>query len=319
MFSVQPRTTSVLTLTSPSGCSSPCISPKTARDVNQSWRRSPPTPSGSSSVWFGPAENPSSDIEKLVRSLVIAIPPSPSKLPAPGSAPATPAPHAARRRAIVRAMRALPTGTVTMLFTDVEASTKLLERLGDGYADALAEHRTALREVFQRHGGFEVGTEGDSFFVVFPSAAEALGAAREGQSALAAGEMRVRMGLHTGEPLIHDGDYVGMDVHRAARVGAAGHGGQILLTEATRALVDADDLTDLGAHRLKDIGEVRLFQVGDERFPALRSMRAGNLLPASKPLVGRDAEVREVAELLRDGRARPVTLVGPGGIGKTSL
>jgi predicted ATPase len=216
-------------------------------------------------------------------------------------------------------MRALPTGTVTMLFTDIEGSTTLLERLGDGYAEALAGHRRALREVFERHGGFEVGTEGDSFFVVFPAAAEALAAAREGQTALAEDEIRVRMGLHTGEPLIHDDDYVGMDVHRAARVGAAGHGGQILVTEATRALVDADDLTDLGAHRLKDIGEMRLFQVGDERFPPLRSMRAGNLSPRTKPLVGRDAEMRDVDALLRDGRARPVTLVGPGGIGKTTL
>ena len=156
-------------------------------------------------------------------------------------------------------MTALPTGTVTLLFTDIEGSTRLLERLGDAYADTLAEHRRVLREAFERHGGVEVGTEGDSFFVAFPSATGALTAARDGQDALASGEVRVRMGMHTGEPLIHDGNFVGMDVHRAARVAAAGHGGQIVLTEATRTLVGSEGVRDLGNHRLKDIGELRLY------------------------------------------------------------
>jgi class 3 adenylate cyclase len=131
-------------------------------------------------------------------------------------------------------VRALPTGTVTLLFTDIEGSTKLLERLGDAYGDALAGHRHVLREAFSRHGGIEVDTAGDSFFFAFPSATEAIAAAREGQDDLArSGEIRVRMGLHTGEPKLGEGGYVGMDVHRAARVSAAGHGGQILLTEST--------------------------------------------------------------------------------------
>ena len=121
-------------------------------------------------------------------------------------------------------MTSLPTGTVTLLFTDIEGSTRLLERLGEAFADTLAEHRRVLRDAFERHGGVEVGTEGDSFFVAFPSASEALAAAREGQDALAGGEVRVRMGMHTGEPLVAGDDYIGMDVHRAARIAAAGHG-----------------------------------------------------------------------------------------------
>jgi predicted ATPase len=217
-------------------------------------------------------------------------------------------------------MRALPTSTVTLLFTDIEGSTRLLERLGDGYAEALAGHRRILRSAFERHGGVEVGSEGDALFVAFASATEALAAAREGQAALAEwGDVRVRMGLHTGEPLIHDGEYVGMDVHRAARVMAAGHGGQILLTEATRALVGAGGLRDLGAHRLKDIGQVRLYQVGDAEFPPLKSLRSGNLSAPPTPLVGREAERSALVELVPDEGTRLVTLVGPGGIGKTRL
>ena len=137
-------------------------------------------------------------------------------------------------------MTSLPTGTVTLLFTDIEGSTRLLERLGEAFADTLAEHRRVLRDAFERHGGVEVGTEGDSFFVAFPLASEALAAAREGQDALEEGEVRVRMGMHTGEPIVAGTDYIGMDVHRAARIAAAGHGGQILLSEATRTLVGDD-------------------------------------------------------------------------------
>ena len=215
-------------------------------------------------------------------------------------------------------MTSLPTGTVTLLFTDIEGSTRLLERLGAAYAGTLAEHRRVLRDAFERHGGVEVGTEGDAFFVAFPSASEALAAAREGQDALAEGEVRVRMGMHTGEPIVAGTDYIGMDVHRAARIAAAGHGGQILLSEATRALVGGDGLRDLGRHGLKDIGEVHLFQVGDDDFPPLKSLRSGNLPAARAPLVGREAERSALVDLLREG-TRLVTVVGPGGFGKTTL
>lgn len=152
-------------------------------------------------------------------------------------------------------MTALPTGTLTLLFTDIEGSTRLLEQLGDGYPDVLLQHRGVLRDIFERHGGVELGTEGDSFFVAFVSATEALAAAKEAQPRLSeVGPVRVRIGMHTGEPFVAGGTYVGMDVHRAARVAAAGHGGQILLTEATRTLLPSDeDLRELGRHRLKDI------------------------------------------------------------------
>ena len=216
-------------------------------------------------------------------------------------------------------MTALPTGTVTLLFTDIEGSTRLLERTGDTYSDILAEHRRVLRETFDRHGGVEVGTEGDSFFIAFPSAMDALAAARKGQDALASGEVRVRMGIHTGEPLIHEGSYVGMDVHRAARVAAAGHGGQIVLTVATRALVGSEGVRDLGIHRLKDIGELRLYQSGDKEFPPLRTLVSGNLPSPTTPLIGREAELAALVSIVRDEGTRLVTLVGPGGIGKTRL
>src|SRR5918912_2826116 len=120
-------------------------------------------------------------------------------------------------------MRELPTGTVTFLFTDIEGSTKLLHELGDDYADALAEHRRVLREAFACHGGVEVDTQGDAFFVAFSRAKDALAAAREAQEALAEGPIRVRMGVHTGEPIVTEEGYVGIDVHRAARIAAAGH------------------------------------------------------------------------------------------------
>ena len=150
--------------------------------------------------------------------------------------------------------RALPTGTVTFVFTDVEGSTRLLNELGaDAYAAALAEHRRALREAFARHDGVEVDTQGDSFFVAFSTAPAALATAAEAQQALAAGPVRIRIGIHTGTPRVTDEGYVGRDVHRAARIGAAGHGGQILVSASTAALVQDDSLRDLGEHRLKDL------------------------------------------------------------------
>src|SRR3990170_1727533 len=147
----------------------------------------------------------------------------------------------------------LPSGTVTFLFTDVEGSTRLLHALGaEAYADALATHRRTLRDAFTAHGGIEVDTQGDAFFVAFPTAPGAVAAAEEARIALADGPIRVRMGLHTGTPHLTEEGYVGPDVHRAARIAAAGHGGQILVSSATATLLDAA-LRDLGEHRLKDL------------------------------------------------------------------
>jgi predicted ATPase/class 3 adenylate cyclase len=215
-------------------------------------------------------------------------------------------------------VRELPSGTVTFLFTDIEGSTRLLHDLGDGYADALAEHRRVLRTAVARHGGVEFGTEGDAFFVAFARARDALAAARQGQDALAGGPIRVRMGLHTGEPQVSDDDYVGIDVHRAARIAAAGHGGQILVSKVTRDLVGDDGLRDLGDHRLKDLASPeRIFQVGDAEFPPLKTLYRTNLPVQHTSLVGRDRELAEVRALLDSSRL--LTLTGPGGIGKTRL
>src|SRR5205814_6026073 len=171
----------------------------------------------------------------------------------------------------------LPSGTVTFLFTDIEGSTRLLHELGDAYADALAEHRRLLREAFARHGGVEVDTQGDAFFVAFARATDALAAAEDARRALAAGPIRVRMGLHTGEPQLTDEGYVGLDVHRAARISAAGHGGQILLSQSTRDLAGADGLRDLGRHRLKDlVAPERIYQLGEQDFPPRKSLNQTN-------------------------------------------
>jgi predicted ATPase/class 3 adenylate cyclase len=216
-------------------------------------------------------------------------------------------------------MRELPTGTVTLLFTDIAGSTRLLEELGDQYADALADHRRRLRASFERHDGVEVDTQGDAFFVAFGKASGALAAAVEGQAALnAAGPIRVRMGIHTGEPARTEEGYVGIDVHRAARIAAAGHGGQILLSSSTQELLDPRELRYLGEHRLKDVGEVRLYQVGDEEFPPVKSLNRTNLPLPPTPLVGRARELADLVRMVREG-ARLVTITGPGGIGKTRL
>lgn len=216
-------------------------------------------------------------------------------------------------------MRDLPTGTVTFLFTDIAGSTQLLHELGDAYAGVLAEHRRVLREAFAANGGVEVDTQGDAFFVAFARVSDALAAAEQARAALDAGPVRVRMGLHTGEPLVTDEGYVGIDVHRAARIAAAGHGGQILVSQATRELAGVDGLRDLGQHRFKDLlAPERIYQLGDGDFPPLKSLNATNLPVASNPLVGRERELADIQALLRDG-ARLVTLIGPGGSGKTRL
>jgi predicted ATPase/class 3 adenylate cyclase len=216
-------------------------------------------------------------------------------------------------------MRQLPTGRVTFLFSDIEGSTRLLQELGDGYVGALTEHRRLLRDAFARNGGIEVDTQGDAFFVVFVRAEDAVAAAEEGQRALATGPVRVRIGIHTGEPVATEEGYVGLEVHRGARICSTAHGGQIVLSEDTRALLGPDvQLQDLGLHRLKDLAEpLRLFQRGTASFPPLRSLNATNLPAQPAPLVGRQRELAEVVGLVRSSRL--VTLTGAGGSGKTRL
>jgi predicted ATPase len=214
----------------------------------------------------------------------------------------------------------LPSGTVTFLFTDIEGSTRLLDELGaDAYSAALADHRRLLREAVTSHGGVEVDTQGDAFLVAFADAAEAAAAARRAQEALAEGPINVRMGLHTGEARLSGEGYVGRDVHLGARVCAAGHGGQVLLSRATRDLLGGADVMDLGEHRLKDFADpVWIFQLGSERFPPLRTISNTNLPRPASSFVGREREVAEVRARLVDG-ARMLTLTGPGGTGKTRL
>jgi len=213
-----------------------------------------------------------------------------------------------------------PRGTVTLLFTDIEGSTRLLDELPDAYPHALAEHRRALREVFARHGGVEVDTQGDAFFVAFARASDAIAAAEDGQRVLAQGPVRVRMGLHTGEPTVTAEGYVGLDVHRASRIAAAGHGGQILLSQSTRDLAGRDDLHDLGEHRLKDLStSVRIYQLGDGEFPPLRTIFATNLPVPPTPFIGRKRELAGAEALLLRDDVRLVTMTGAGGSGKTRL
>jgi predicted ATPase len=201
------------------------------------------------------------------------------------------------------------------------------------YAELLGQHRRLLGEAFDRHNGFDAGSEGDASFAVFASADDAAAAAGEVQRALAehlwpdGNEIRVRIGLHTGEPRLTESGYVGLDVHEAARVMAAGHGGQVLLTESTRALLDERfQVRDLGVHRLRDLpGPLRIYQLlGDGLrvdFPPLRTPhnRPTNLPAPTTTFIGRATELAEVGQLLARNEVRLLTLTGPGGSGKTRL
>jgi predicted ATPase/class 3 adenylate cyclase/Tfp pilus assembly protein PilF len=231
----------------------------------------------------------------------------------------------------------LPQGTVTLLFTDIEGSTQLVQRLGDGYQQALAEHQTLIRELVAKWGGQEVDSQGDALFAAFPRASDALNMAVEGQKAMSAhawpdGEvLRVRIALHTGEPRISSSDYVGIDVHRASRLCSAGHGGQVLLSQTTRDLVRDNlpagaVLRDMGVHRLKDLQRPEpVFQLviaglpGD--FPPLKTLdgHRNNLPTQPTLLIGRDKELAAAREILSRPEVQIVTLTGAGGSGKTRL
>jgi predicted ATPase/class 3 adenylate cyclase len=230
-----------------------------------------------------------------------------------------------------------PTGTVTFFFSDIEGSTRLLETLGPDYPEVLERHHRILRKAFSECAAVEMGTEGDSFFAVFPSATDAVAAAVAIQRAIAGEEwprgarLQIRIGLHTGEAAIADAGYVGLDLHRAARIMAAAHGGQILLSDATRSVVerslaDGISLRGLGEHRLRDLSAAeRLFQVVTEDlqtdFPPPRTLDAipNNLPTQVSALVGREAELRAIRDYLASPTVRLLTLTGPGGIGKTRL
>ncbi|HEY3249154.1 MAG TPA: tetratricopeptide repeat protein [bacterium] len=232
---------------------------------------------------------------------------------------------------------ALPTGTVTFLFADIEGSTRLLQQVGDGYAAVLADYRRLFRAAAAAHAGQEVDMPGDACFFAFARATEAVAAAVDAQLALQAhpwpdGRMvRARIGVHTGEPFAQDGNYVGLDVHRAARICSAAHGGQILLSDATRvfveqALPDGVALRDLGEHRLKDLQRPeRLYQAVHPRlpesFPALRTLdaRPNNLPQLPTQFIGREHELKSLQQMLLTASVRLVTLTGPGGTGKTRL
>ncbi len=232
-------------------------------------------------------------------------------------------------------MPELLTGTVTFFFSDIEGSTRLLRTCGERWPAVLERHRELLRAAFAANGGAEVGTEGDSFFVAFPTAPAAVAAAADAQRALAAepwpedSEVRVRIGLHTGEASLSAKTYVGLHVHRASRIASVAHGGQVVLSDATRSLVQdalpgGVELRDLGEHRLKDLEHPEhLWQlvIGGllSDFPAIGSLDAtpNNLPTRLTTFLGRDAEIGAIGSLLADHRL--LTLTGPGGTGKTRL
>jgi predicted ATPase/class 3 adenylate cyclase len=233
-------------------------------------------------------------------------------------------------------MRELPAGTVTLLFTNIEGSTALLGRLGERYGEALSAQRALMRAAVSASRGREMETAGDSFFAAFESAGDAVGCCVAAQRALAGhdwpgGEaVQVRMGLHSGEPARQEDRYVGIDVHRAARIAAAAHGGQVVLSDVTRQLAESQlaadvSVRDLGSHRLKDIeAPERIYQLVvaglRDRFPPLKSLGAPSRLPVPlTALVSRDGDLRQVCAALAGPGVRLVTLTGTGGVGKTRL
>ena len=221
--------------------------------------------------------------------------------------------------------------TLALLFTDIEGSTRMLERLGERFADVIREHHRVMRTAIQVAGGREISTAGDSFFAVFERAAGAVECAEHAQREFAAVEWpggetpRVRMGIHAGLASISSGEFVGIDVHRAARVMSVAYGGQVLLTDAVVGLLGSGvPVRDLGYHRLKDLSAPEhLFQLIapglDAEFPALRSLNRSNLPTPAHPLVGRKHEIARALELLSRDEVRLLTLLGPGGAGKTRL
>jgi predicted ATPase/class 3 adenylate cyclase len=221
----------------------------------------------------------------------------------------------------------LPSGTVTLVFTDIEGSTRVLAELGtEAYRAALAEHRAIVREACARYSGYEVDYEGDAFFYAFSSAQEAVSAVSETMAGLEAGPIAIRVGIHSGTPALDPPKYVGLDVHVAARVMSAAHGGQVVCSASTAELLSppgseprAFALTDLGEHRLKDLPEpVSLYQLGEGSFPPLRTISNTNLPRPASSFLGREAELTEVLSRIEEG-ARLLTLTGPGGTGKTRL
>ena len=226
----------------------------------------------------------------------------------------------------------LPTGVVTFVFTGIEGSTALVHDLGDAYPSIFERHNALLRDAFGSHGGLEVVTTGDGFFFVFKHASEALDAAVEAQEALSAEEwpggveMSVRMGLHTGEAMIVEEDYIGLDVHRADGIMLAAHGGQIVISEATQTLLGGSTpVKDLGVHRLEGLrSPVHVFQPlfpgSRSEFPPLRSLGPPTNIPRSlSPIVGRTTEIERLRETLTGSEHRLVTITGAGGTGKTLL
>jgi len=217
---------------------------------------------------------------------------------------------------------AQPSGTVTLVFTDIEGSTRLLERLGvEGYRAALAEHRRVVRGAFARHAGYEVDYEGDAFTYAFTTAQAAVDAVDDAMQGLAGGPIELRVGIHTGRPALDPPRYVGIDVHRGARIMSAAHGGQVVLSRETAGLLDGGHhLEDLGEHHLEGLAAPeRVYQLGSGRHPRLRSLDRPSLPVPGTPFLGRRDELAEVVDRLTRPDTRLLTLTGPGGTGKTRL